>query len=252
MDKQIWDPFASAIEESFIYATGRSVEQEPAYMIMHRVFQSRETISFERENLSWLDFLGDVGALQGALTSIAGIFLGWCKIGIVLNNSLVQNTFRERDTKSLKTKRVKISFLMWLRQTSTFKLCCKNFICRDLKSCCRWVWCPWYQPTEKPPEKSYSEITTVGLRRIEREMDIVYFLRKQFILNALIKSLTTKSHRRLARRQYEFMVGNKKDVPTSSESSSDPDCKHMDPVQVEMLAQIVDTREIALDYDDNL
>ena len=49
----------------------------------------------------------------------------------------------------------------------------------------------------------------VGLRRIDRELDIVYFIRKQFVLNAIIKALTTPLQRGLARRQFSLIVGDK-------------------------------------------
>jgi hypothetical protein len=40
--------------------------------------------------------------------------------------------------------------------------------------------------------KNLSHISGVASRRIERELDIVYFLRKQMTTDAIIHALTTK------------------------------------------------------------
>ena len=60
----------------------------------------------------------------------------------------------------------------------------------------------------------------MGLRRMERELDIVYFMRKQFVLNSIIRALTTKVQRGLARRQYSLIVGDRKDQYTTESSDS--------------------------------
>ena len=41
-------------------------------------------------------------------------------------------------------------------------------------------------------KRTSAYIREIGLRRIERELDIVYFMRKQFVLNSIIRALTTK------------------------------------------------------------
>jgi hypothetical protein len=41
---------------------------------------------------------------------------------------------------------------------------------------------------------------------VDRELDIVHFLRKQFITEALIQSLTTRRERTLARRNYRIYL----------------------------------------------
>jgi hypothetical protein len=58
----------------------------------------------------------------------------------------------------------------------------------------------------------------VGLRRIERELDVVRFLRKQFIMTALLKALTTKRERMLAKRHHSLVISDNSDTTQSSES----------------------------------
>ena len=44
-------------------------------------------------------------------------------------------------------------------------------------------------------EHRLTKLRKVGLRRIERELDISRFIRKQIALTAIIKALTTKAER---------------------------------------------------------
>jgi hypothetical protein len=44
------------------------------------------------------------------------------------------------------------------------------------------------------------------MRRINRELDIVYFLRKWFEMREIIKALSSKSARSLARMQSSLIV----------------------------------------------
>ena len=62
------------------------------------------------------------------------------------------------------------------------------------------------------------------MRRINRELDIVYFLRKCFEMREIIKALSSKSARSLARMQSSLIVDdNKASQPSESESASDFD-----------------------------
>jgi hypothetical protein len=64
-------------------------------------------------------------------------------------------------------------------------------------------------------------IRKVGLRRIEREIDIVRYIRNQITLTTIIKAMTSKSERTAVRNSFRFMVGNESEVNTTSESESD-------------------------------
>ena len=80
---------------------------------------------------------------------------------------MISGIFRKR--RDLKTSRFKLTFFDWI----------KSLISSILpKYCFR--------------RRSSSLARQAGLRRIDRELDIVYFMRKQFVLNSIIKALTTK------------------------------------------------------------
>lgn len=61
----------------------------------------------------------------------------------------------------------------------------------------------------------------MGLRRIEREMDVTKYIRSQLILTAILKALTTKQERIFLKHNYRFMIGDDEETSTTSESESD-------------------------------
>jgi len=70
-------------------------------------------------------------------------------------------------------------------------------------------------------------IRQVANRRIERQLDMVHFLRQQITLNAIIRAKTTKVERKLARRNFKLVVGDTEEIATTESSSSgnDINCK---------------------------
>lgn len=149
--------------------------------------------------MSWI---GDVGALTSTLFQISSIILtGLFKLNILLDNFMLMSIFRIRNSRSLKTRRIKLSFLDYVKQ---------------LPYAC----CPKVLGLSKPTK--YSHMYEVGMRRIEREIDLGYFIRKQILNDTLLRALTTKSHRALARRQQEFVLGDAKSTTTESSTDFDP------------------------------
>ena len=59
------------------------------------------------------------------------------------------------------------------------------------------------------------------MRRLNRELDVSRFMRKQYILEGLYKGITTQGQRKLLERQYSLMVPGAHDGDTTSESNSD-------------------------------
>ena len=53
------------------------------------------------------------------------------------------------------------------------------------------------------------------------ELDIVYFIRNQLALKAMIRAMSTKLARRLSRRSYNIIVDDSKEEATTSETGSD-------------------------------
>jgi hypothetical protein len=70
-------------------------------------------------------------------------------------------------------------------------------------------------------EHKLTKLREVGLRRIERELDVSRFIRKQITMTAIIKALTTNAERSCLKNNYRFMLGDDKEVLTTSESDSE-------------------------------
>ena len=61
----------------------------------------------------------------------------------------------------------------------------------------------------------------VGLRRIERELDVTRFIRNQLKIQAIINALTTKKERVFLKHNYRFMLGDENEVSDTFESASE-------------------------------
>ena len=116
-----------------------------------------------------------------------------------MENHLLNEIFRVRTANHKKNTRAKANFFDWVRQLP------HSF-------CPRWRFLS---------EHRLTMIRKVGLRRIEREIDIVRFIRNQITLTTIIKAMTSKAERNVVRNSYRFMVGNESEVNTTSESESD-------------------------------
>ena len=63
------------------------------------------------------------------------------------------------------------------------------------------------------------------MRRINRELDMTNFVRKQLMMSGLLKALTSMGQRALMRRQYSLMVPGAHDGDTTTDTASDYDFK---------------------------
>jgi hypothetical protein len=52
----------------------------------------------------------------------------------------------------------------------------------------------------------FRDVSRIGMRRVDRELDIVYFIRKSLMLTAVLKAHTTKKQRSLAYQNYSYNV----------------------------------------------
>lgn len=59
------------------------------------------------------------------------------------------------------------------------------------------------------------------MRRIERELDIVRFIRTQLAIKAIIRALSTKVARQLAFKQYSLIIDDSQEEVTTTETDSD-------------------------------
>jgi hypothetical protein len=79
----------------------------------------------------------------------------------------------------------------------------------------------------------------MAARRLDRELDVVHLIRRQFVMYGLLKALTTKMQRALVRRQYGLIVGDEREANTTEESGSDfefPLTMDNDPVVQNLMA----------------
>ena len=160
-----------------------------------RIKRSSLQSTITRSDYSLFQFLGDVGALYGTLEIIFNFLLKTVfQIGVLVEQKIISGVFRLRQkSKPLIIRRLKITYLDWL---CSFVVCLKSRR-KKLKSMAR----------------------AQGLRRIERELDIVRFIRQSLMLTALVKVQTTKVQRQLLRRQWNITVGGKDEIHSTSEST---------------------------------
>ena len=133
-------------------------------------------------------------------------------MGVLLDNHLINSVFRQRDEEDVVSK-IKLTYLGWfihLPYTLWGGCCCKLLCIKRFYS--------RYEHRVVTKE--------VGARRIERELDIVNFLRKQLVLNAIIKATTTRTQRGLARKNYRLIVGQHSEKDTTDSSDYDPSVTH--------------------------
>lgn len=154
-----------------------------------------------RNQYTFLAWIGDVGALFDALQQIAGIFfVALFKIKVLLDNDLISAIFRKREPKSMRMVKVKLSYTDWL---------CENF-----KQYCLRCWC-------FRKKRRSRLIRDVGNRRIERNLDVAYFIRQQLLFKAMYKIQTTKLQRQLNRRHHSLVVDDSDELGTTSSSATD-------------------------------
>jgi hypothetical protein len=113
-------------------------------------------LSYERSNYTLLNFVGDIGALFSTLSGIASFILTLFN-DTIIKNHLINEIFKERSCYQNQLPiPIKITFYDWFKQVP--HSICPNW--RLLK------------------EHRLTKLRKVGLRRIERELDISRFIRK--------------------------------------------------------------------------
>ncbi len=142
---------------------------------------SLDKILYERTNYSLLNLVGDIGALYSTLAGIASFILKLIRTDVVMENHLINKVFTERPLYHTQTfKHLKITYCDWIKQVP-YGLCPNWRLLR---------------------EHRITKLRKVGLRRIERELDIARFIRKQIAITAIIKALTTKAERNFLKHNY--------------------------------------------------
>lgn len=139
---------------------------------MVKIKFSQEYVSFERADYTVLAFLGDTGALFDVLLKIGAAILGFTGLlDITLTNFLLLHIFEPTENKN-----------------SVIGYCLAVVFCDVCK------------------QKKIRQQNRIALRRIDREIDILQFVHKQFYFSALVHALTTKNERALARKNYRYKL----------------------------------------------
>lgn len=156
-----------------------------------------DQIAYARSDYNILQFLGDVGALYDALYKIAYfILMNILKVNVLLDNKILKATFKTK-MPNLELRKITVSYCSWL---ASVILCC----------------------VKRNKTRTTRKIHKVGLRRIERELDVAHFLRSQFTMQAMLKTLTDRSQRLQLRKNHRHVIKEDPgDTDTSTSSSDD-------------------------------
>ena len=63
----------------------------------------------------------------------------------------------------------------------------------------------------------------VASRRIDRELDLTYFIRKQLMTSAILNALTSKQERVLVRKNYRLTLSSKTQAASDSNTTTESD-----------------------------
>lgn len=125
------DPYSGANVYEFLNYEKISVPQPST-----KFFETKEVLKMQfylgighaeinRSTYTLLDFIGDVGALLGALQLIVAFVLSnFFQVGILLEDSLLAGTFRKRDSKDkLKVNEFKLTIKQWFWEQLKVYVC---------------------------------------------------------------------------------------------------------------------------------
>ena len=154
-----------------------------------------ETYTHQRQIYTPLDFIGDVGGFTDALQYI-GVFVMWMAQGNSVIAFLTSNIFRKANSQSGEIGPVKAIQMREKLRPRT----CSSPLCLRRR---RWA-------TFERQAKS----------KIDRELDILTYLRKLFKLEAAFKVIFTKSERLLLSSQACFTLDGKESENTSSDEQA--------------------------------
>ena len=169
-----------------------------------------------------LAFIGDVGSLVGTLLQIANFLLyNILQLDILQQNYLLNRVFRERTLDNpLRLQKLHLNCIGYI----------ESLLCQSA-----WYICCKFQ------KRKYRKARKVGLHRIEKELDVVYFIRKQLMHTALIKAMTTKRERSLAKRHRSLVIAESDTTSSSSSSEAEPNTLGQFSIQSEIEKHLTST-----------
>jgi hypothetical protein len=163
--------FVGLNERTDFRSSGIDLEKsENNYHFLVKIELAQDYLFFERSNYNILMFLGDTGALYGVLIQIGFSCLTVTRVlTMYLDGFVIKEVFGHQ-TSGLQKYPDSLFQLAWL-----------NFSCRRDKL------------------RRFAKMKKVATRRINRHLDLVLFLKKMLLLDAILEAITSSKHRNLAR-----------------------------------------------------
>lgn len=170
-DNQIYNLVAPDVTKNFIEIVPDSNPvtlswiKEPSYMRFY-ISLCLDKKTYSRNSYTTVDLLGNVAAFFLALYFICAFFIFLVLNGrVLLENLLMNRIFRRKISDSMQLAYVKINYRQYALSVLTATCCLR-----------------------RPRHVLWR---TVALRRVNRELDLAHFIRKQLILDGMIHALTT-------------------------------------------------------------
>ena len=163
--------FVGQIERTDFRSSGIDLEKrENDFHFLAKIELAQDYLFFERSDYNILMFLGDTGALYGVLIQIGFSCLNITRIlNVYLDGFVIKQVFGNQ-TAGLQKYPDSLTQLAWL-----------NLGCRRDKL------------------RRFAKMKTVADRRINRHLDLVLFLKKMILLEAVLEAITSSKQRNLAR-----------------------------------------------------
>lgn len=155
-DEEIYNFFSAEAEDKLFIKSSTpaftELENSP-HIFQYRITVTNEIVVYDRTDYSLLQFIGDVGALQGTLQQVFALLIPFVfNLGWLLDAYIIKSVFRT--SKLTSTEKLDNEY-----PTNPFVYLHTCF-CRSAKY------------------KRVKHIGKVAMRRIERELDVVHFLKK--------------------------------------------------------------------------
>lgn len=167
---KIYNPLGEAIEIDFMESTKNALlmptDSRFDWYFRFDISISSDIVFYEKGDFTALQLLGDTTALFEGLYLI-GVFImfGVLQVKVLRENYIINNVFRAQLRDDQKITRVNNRFHSWL-----------------FLFCCQW----------RPEIRSKFKKRQIALDRVSKELDVVYFIRKQIQMHSLLKAMTTK------------------------------------------------------------
>ena len=149
-----------------------------------------------RNTYTFVQLISDTGGFIICLSlGCSFVIKGLLQLNVSLENKIMNTVFRRKITDSMHLGYVNVNYRQYIVAVASSIFCLR-----------------------RPRNELWRK---VAMRRVNRELDVANFIRKQFIMYGLLKGITTSGQRALLKRSYNLMVPGAHDGPTTTDSDSD-------------------------------